>query len=91
MIRSGKYEQVRFRNTILICPIINDTPHVLIKNIIEDIGINYSSAITGLKNHHKLSNFIAEWHSKLDNLQGYQYLTLPILKVAPWLYHIIFK
>lgn len=87
-MEANKYEKVRFRNAVLICPIINGEPHVLIKNIIDDIGLNYSSAQQALRKHPRLSNYCAEWHSRLDKIQGYKYLTMPIMRVSAWLYSI---
>lgn len=87
-MNDSRYETVRFRNSILICPIINGEPHVVLKNIIDDIGLTQVSVSRGIKNHPRLANYLTVWSGKLDNFQGYEYLTLPITRVAAWLYSI---
>jgi hypothetical protein len=38
-------EIVKFNETRMVCPIINDEPYVIAKSIIDGIGLNYDYAI----------------------------------------------
>jgi len=60
-------EIVKFNSTKIVCPIINGEPYVLVKSIIDGIGLNYNSALENLKNNERLKNYIAEWRVRFSN------------------------
>lgn len=92
-------EIVKFNNTKIVCPIINDEPYVIAKSIIDGIGLSYNSAIENLKSNERLKSYLTEWSVRFLNfddqtlrelgLNGYNFYTvLPVRKVAAWLYSI---
>ncbi len=92
-------EIVKFNNTKIVCPLINDEPHVLVKTIIEGIGLNYDYSLFRLKNNDRLKRYLCEYKvisadfrgDSLANLGlslGYSYTAIPVRKVAAWLFSI---
>lgn len=98
-LKNEKVEIVKFNKTQIVCPIINNEPYVLVKTIIDGIGLNYDTAIVSLKKNERLKSYHAEWHVRSSNfdertcptygLNPYNHYTvLPVRKVAAWLYSI---
>lgn len=94
-----KTQIVKFQNTQIVCPIIDNEPYVLVKSVIDGIGLNYDTAISNLNNNERLKRYLAEWQvmsaefdeitcRKFDISFGYSYTVIPVRKVAAWLYSI---
>ena len=92
-------EIVKFNQKEMVCPIIAGEPFVIVKSIIDGIGLNYDTAMANLKSNEKLKRYLAEWHvisEKYNDITcrslglnyGYIYTALPVRKVAAWLYTI---
>jgi hypothetical protein len=92
-------EIVKFNHTKMVCPIINGEPHVLVKSIIDGIGLSYNSAIENLKNNSRLKSYLSEWSVSSTNFDEptlrkfgltkfTNYTIIPVRKVAAWLYGI---
>jgi len=91
-------EVVDFNHSKMVCPIINNEPYVLVKSIVEGIGLNYENALANLRNS-KFNTYCCEYNIMsekygdilLSNLKlnyGYSYLAIPVRKIAAWLYSI---
>ena len=98
-MENSNTEIVVFNEVKMICPVIDGEPFVLVKSIIDGIGLNYDNAVHNLKNNPRLNRLLCEYKvnsdkfgditlSDLDLSKGYMYTAIPIRKVAAWLYSI---
>jgi hypothetical protein len=91
IVKSDKFELVKFNGTELICPIIDGHPYVVMKNIFDDLKMHSKKATGNLKKHPRFHSRVAEWRpvKSIGNLSNkHKYLCLPINKIAGWLYSI---
>jgi len=88
-----KTEIVKFNQTNIVCPVINNEPYVIAKSIIDGIGLNYDYALHSLKKNERLNTYLCEYKVMFQIFQdiplsnlglnfGYTYLTIPVRKVA---------
>lgn len=50
IVKNFDVDVIKFNNATMVCPIINDEPHVLAKSIIDSIGLSYENSLTNLRN-----------------------------------------
>ena len=91
IVKSNKFQIVKFNGTDLVCPIIKGQPFVVMKCIFDDLNMNTKKATGTLKNHPRFGSRVAEWQPAV-NVNGlsnkHSYLCLPFQKIAGWLYSV---
>ena len=89
-VKSQETEIVQLINTPLLCPIINGQPYVVVKSIVEGIGLNYQNSMKNLAdsrlNEFKIEYKLTEAFGGLN--VGKTYFALPVRRIAAWLYSI---
>lgn len=95
--KKNHIEVVKFNDAQIICVMIKGEPHVLVNSIIDNIGLNDKTARETInekfKSHAALwrcgsVNFPNPHRPNLGLNPGTTYLTLPVRKIAAWLYSI---